>query len=163
MLGIPASAQRATNGVTVSGVVLVGAYRLPLRAVGYAPLVLDVQLTAEGREGVEALLRPVAQEIERVRIRARLTPTARHLIDFEKRRKFGMARFSTRPVCGPTVCRRLGTEPLRRKSRACGPWFMAAAWRSRGAVVDHPASRSPCLLATMVTGDVAHRRHATCV
>ncbi|MBX9857024.1 MAG: carboxypeptidase-like regulatory domain-containing protein [Gemmatimonadaceae bacterium] len=122
-------AQRATDGVTVSGIVLVdslerpiagaevelvgtpyrtrsdsagafslrsvpvGAYRLQLRAVGYAPLVLDVQLTAEGLEGVEALLRPVAQELERVRIRASLTPTARHLIDFENRRKVGIGKF----------------------------------------------------------------------
>lgn len=129
MLSTQALAQRAADGVTVSGVVLVdslerpiagaevelvgtpfrtrsdsagrfnlrgvpvGAYRLQLRAVGYAPLVLDVQLTAEGLEGVEALLRPVAQELERVRIRASLTPTARHLIDFENRRKFGIGKF----------------------------------------------------------------------
>ncbi len=129
MLSTQALAQRAADGVTVSGVVLVdslerpiadaevelvgtpfrtrsdsagrfnlrgvpvGAYRLQLRAVGYAPLVLDVQLTAEGLEGVEALLRPVAQELERVRIRASLTPTARHLIDFENRRKFGIGTF----------------------------------------------------------------------
>ncbi|MBL0891792.1 MAG: carboxypeptidase-like regulatory domain-containing protein [Gemmatimonadaceae bacterium] len=129
MLSTQALAQRATDGVTVSGIVLVdslerpiagaevelvgttyrtrsdsagafslrsvpvGAYRLQLRAVGYAPLVLDVQLTAEGLEGIEALLRPVAQELERVRIRASLTPTARHLIDFEIRRKFGIGKF----------------------------------------------------------------------
>ncbi|MBA3918507.1 MAG: hypothetical protein C0516_07965 [Gemmatimonas sp.] len=129
LLGSPASAQRATDGVTVSGVVLVdslerpiadaeveligtpyrtrsdsagafslrsvpvGAYRLQLRAVGYAPLVLDVQLMAEGLEGIEALLRPVAQELERVRIRASLTPTARHLMGFESRRKFGIGSF----------------------------------------------------------------------
>jgi len=71
----------------------VGAYRLQLRAVGYAPLNLDVQLSADGLDGVEALLRPVAQELERVRIRASLTPTARHLIDFENRRKFGIGKF----------------------------------------------------------------------
>jgi hypothetical protein len=71
----------------------VGVYRLQLRAVGYAPLVLDVQLSADGLDGVEALLRPVAQELERVRIRASLTPTARHLIGFENRRKFGIGSF----------------------------------------------------------------------
>ena len=34
-----------------------------------------------------------AEELERVRIRASLTPTARHLIDFENRRKFGIGKF----------------------------------------------------------------------
>jgi len=93
LVGTPYRTRSDSAGAFSLRGIPIGAYRLQLRAVGYAPLVLDVQLAADGLDGVEALLRPVAQELERVRIRASLTPTARHLIDFENRRKFGIGKF----------------------------------------------------------------------
>lgn len=70
-----------------------GRYRLQVRAVGYGPLEHEFDLPASGLNGIDAMLRPVAQELERVRVRATLTPTARHLLDFENRRKFGIGKF----------------------------------------------------------------------
>lgn len=70
-----------------------GSYRLQVRAVGYAPLLLTIELTLEAMKEVEVLLLPVAQELERVDVKASLTPMARHLLDFENRRKFGIGKF----------------------------------------------------------------------
>jgi hypothetical protein len=131
----------------------VGAYRIQLRAVGYAPLVLDVQLSANGLEGVEALLRPVAQELERVRIRASLTPTARHLIDFENRRKFGIGKFidSTRlwAYGGPQAWyRAIVSEVPGMRAMAYGS-SLALARSSRG-----PSS----IMKPMPSGDSGDRR-----
>lgn len=71
-----------------------GPYRLQVRAVGYSPLAFDLRISADGVEGLEALLRPMTQELQRVDVRAAtVTPMARHLADFESRRKVGIGRF----------------------------------------------------------------------
>ncbi|MBL0939454.1 MAG: carboxypeptidase-like regulatory domain-containing protein [Gemmatimonadaceae bacterium] len=93
LIGTTFRARSDSSGAFFIAGVPPGSYRLQVRAVGYSPILVDLALGREKMEDVDILLRPVAQELERVDVRAALTPTARNLLGFESRRKFGIGKF----------------------------------------------------------------------
>ncbi|MBL0939453.1 MAG: carboxypeptidase-like regulatory domain-containing protein [Gemmatimonadaceae bacterium] len=93
LIGTAFRARSDSSGAFAIRGIPVGEYRLQVRAVGYAPLAFDIRLTSDGVDGLEALLKPMTQELERVNVRATSTPTSRHLAGFESRRQVGIGRF----------------------------------------------------------------------
>ncbi len=84
------------DGTFLLGGVPAGRYPLVIRAIGYRPLRLTIDLAGQDTLELEVRLRPVVQELAGLTVVARPASMSAGMEEFERRRRLGFGRFYSR-------------------------------------------------------------------